>query len=115
MFTWFDYGEYAIWHFWPAIHVSMDGRRETVYSQRIRDVHFDIYRNAPGSTDALRKLQADYAWLPVSAPVVPVLEADGWRAIFKGPRSVILSRDSRSPVQVSADSASHEPRRFPGL
>jgi hypothetical protein len=114
MFTWFDYGEYAIWHFWPAIHVSMDGRRETVYSQRIRDVHFEIYRNAPGAIDALRGLQADYAWLPVNAPVVPTLEANGWRAGFKGPRSVILCRNSVPPVQAVVDSPSREPRRFPG-
>jgi hypothetical protein len=114
MFTWFDYGEYAIWHFWPAIHVSMDGRRETVYSQRIRDVHFEIYRNAPGAIDALRGLQADYAWLPVDAPVVPTLEANGWRAGFKGPRSVILCRNSVPPVQAAVDSPSREPRRFPG-
>ena len=35
MLTWFDWGQYAIWHFSPAIQVSMDGRRETVYSDEL--------------------------------------------------------------------------------
>jgi len=30
--TFFDWGEYMIWHLSPAIRVSIDGRRETVYS-----------------------------------------------------------------------------------
>jgi hypothetical protein len=115
MFTWFDYGEYAIWHFWPAIHVSMDGRRETVYSQRIRDVHFAIYRNAPGAVDALTNLHPDYVWLPVSAPVVPALEAAGWQLGFRGPRSVILYRNDLPRLHTTVvDSSPREPRSFPG-
>ncbi len=30
----FDWGEYAIWHLAPRLKVSIDGRRETVYSDR---------------------------------------------------------------------------------
>ena len=29
----FDWGEYVIWHLGPGIKVSVDGRRETVYSE----------------------------------------------------------------------------------
>lgn len=36
MVTFFDWGEYAIWHLAPKIAVSLDGRRETVYSASIR-------------------------------------------------------------------------------
>ncbi len=28
----FDWGEYVLWHLGPAIKVSIDGRRETLYS-----------------------------------------------------------------------------------
>ena len=34
MVTYFDWGEYAIWHLSPRVRVSLDGRRETVYSDR---------------------------------------------------------------------------------
>ena len=38
---------YAIWHLAPAgIQVSMDGRRETVYSERVLDGHWAFYQNA---------------------------------------------------------------------
>ena len=30
--TFFDWGQYAIWHLGPRVKVSIDGRRETVYS-----------------------------------------------------------------------------------
>ena len=29
----FDWGEYVLWHLAPRIKVSIDGRRETVYSR----------------------------------------------------------------------------------
>jgi hypothetical protein len=35
----FDWGEYAIWHLAPSIKVSYDGRRETVYSDRLCDLN----------------------------------------------------------------------------
>ena len=35
MVTFFDWGEYVIWHLAPAIRVSMDGRRETVYPDEV--------------------------------------------------------------------------------
>ena len=34
LWTSFDWGEYAIWHFGPVLRVSIDGRRETVYPTR---------------------------------------------------------------------------------
>src|SRR5262249_29887036 len=92
MLTWFDYGEYAIWHFAPAIRVSMDGRRETVYSQETIDSHFRIYRNQPGASAAVDRMNPDYVWVPVTLPVVTALESAGWQRVFSGPRSVILSR-----------------------
>src|SRR4029079_8387051 len=40
MLTFFDWGEYAIWHLGPEVKVSMDGRRETVYSDDVIARHF---------------------------------------------------------------------------
>jgi hypothetical protein len=112
LLTWFDYGEYAIWHFAPAITVSMDGRRETAYSAAIRDVHQRIYRNAPGAVALVERLAPDYVWLPRMAPVVPSLEAAGWCPRYRGPRSVILGRDP-GPTVVD-EGPVPEGRGFPG-
>ena len=112
MLTWFDYGEYAIWHLSPAIRVSMDGRRETVYSDRMRALHVRIYANAPGAMDEVARLNPDHAWLPRICPVIATLESHGWRRVFQGPRSVVLSRtDTPQLVRVNTPVA---PRWFPG-
>ncbi|HJZ73448.1 MAG TPA: hypothetical protein VKE51_17015 [Vicinamibacterales bacterium] len=113
LLTWFNYGEYAIWHFSPALRVSMDGRRETVYSEEVRDRHWRIYNNQPEAVEEVARLDPDYVWLPASFPVVSRLEAAGWRPIFEGPRSVVLSR--RTPRAISsAVSLATLDRVFPG-
>ena len=62
--TWFDWGQYAIWHFGPDLKVSMDGRRETVYS----DARLAEYRAILAGDDrglrALNMWRAEYVWLP---------------------------------------------------
>jgi hypothetical protein len=112
MLTWFDYGEFAIWHFSPAVRVSMDGRRETVYSEDLRKRHWDIYANAPDALAEVARLDPDFVWLPAKFGVVPRLEAAGWQPIFTGPRSVVLSR--RPAVAIAAPAPASAPRTFPG-
>ena len=68
MLTWFNYGEYAIWHLWPEIRVSNDGRRETVYSEAVRQAHATIYADKEGGFDALRRFNPDHVWLPDREP-----------------------------------------------
>jgi hypothetical protein len=38
--VWSNWGEYAIWHLSPRMRVSIDGRRETVYSDQVQSRHF---------------------------------------------------------------------------
>jgi len=91
--TWFDWGEYAIWHFAPGMSVSMDGRRETVYSDAVLQQHERFYF-APAERHAIvAALRPDYIWLPSELEVGRLLQADGWSPIFNGNRSVLLARD----------------------
>ncbi len=109
MLTWFDYGEYAIWHLSPQLKVSYDGRRETVYSERVRDYHQRFYFGQdPGYA---RRIGADYVWLPRQLPVVKQLPREGWVPIFTGPRSVIFARTAGHYVAVAPLQG---PRCFPG-
>jgi hypothetical protein len=112
LLTWFDYGEYAIWHFSPAMKVSMDGRRETIYSSAIRDRHTEIYRDEPGALIALAQIRPDYIWLPASLPVVSHLESLGWHRLYEGQRSVILGLQPAEPVRDGRPVPVG--RRFPG-
>ncbi|HPK70297.1 MAG TPA: hypothetical protein PLN93_00010 [Vicinamibacterales bacterium] len=91
LLTYFDYGEIAIWHLAPRVRVSYDGRRETVYSEAVQQAHRRFYSKSPNAEYA-RQLGADYIWLPHRLPVVGLLERDGWVAIFRGARSIVLAR-----------------------
>jgi hypothetical protein len=109
MVTWFDYGEYAIWHLAPQLKVSFDGRRETVYSNRVKEAHLRFYAGLdPAYPD---EIGADYVWLPNRLPVVTFLLKRGWVPIFKGSRSIIFARAPGSYVNVPAFTG---PRCFPG-
>jgi hypothetical protein len=102
LLTFFDWGEYAIWHLAPRLKVSMDGRRETVYSETMIDLHLRLYKADPTALDQVVSLAPDLIWLPVSSPAIVALERRDWKVVFRGPLSVILSRQpEKPPVQVS--------------
>ena len=103
MVTWFDWGEYAIWHLGrlrddasagqaPAVKVSMDGRRETVYSDARVQEHLRFYFDPPVRRAFLDRWQPDYIWLPRRLPVVPALIGDGWVTLAAGDQSILLGR-----------------------
>lgn len=113
LLTWFDWGEYAIWHLSPAgIKVSMDGRRETVYSDSVLAAHWAFYRNENEAWRYPGAIGANRIWLPKHFPVVPVLLDRGWRVAFENDVSVVLSADS-GPASFQ-DHLDRGPRVFPG-
>jgi hypothetical protein len=112
LLTYFDYGEYAIWHLSPDLLVSIDGRRETVYSEAVLQRQLRFYYEPRDRTEIVSTLRPDYIWMPSSLDVAKDLATEGWKPIFSGPRTVILARgdaaaDSYRPISVA-------PRCFPG-
>lgn len=93
MLTWFSWGEYAIWHWGrEGILVSMDGRRETVYSNAAVADHLKFYFQPDARHTIVEKLQPDYIWLPAHLKVIEGLQKDGWHPIYSGDRSVLLAK-----------------------
>jgi hypothetical protein len=90
--NWFDWGEYIIWHFGPDLKVSIDGRRETLYSDAKLAAHDRFYRNEPDAIGFPESIHADYVWLPKRFPVVDMLRRQGWETAFQGPVSILFSR-----------------------
>lgn len=115
--TYFDWGEYAIWHLTPSLKVSMDGRRETVYSDAAITGHLNLYGGTSEGLSYLNGLDADYVWLPRSLPVIQMLRRRGWTVVFEGLRSTVLSSPARNRGgEVPRGVATDEPlvRCFPG-
>jgi hypothetical protein len=71
--------------------VSMDGRRETVYSQAGRRAPAFLPRE-PAYAD---ELHADYVWLPSALRVVRELQHNSWRVACEEPTSVLLLHAAR--------------------
>jgi hypothetical protein len=107
LLAWFDWGQYAIWHFAPQLRVSLDGRRETVYSDEYLSRHAALYFNPDEQREFLRDLDPDHAWLSIQLPLVAALESNGWKRLYTGPTSVVLSRrvaemTPPAPIQTAA-------------
>jgi hypothetical protein len=116
LLVWFDWGEYAIWHLAPGMRVSIDGRRETAYSEDLQQRHLRFYFDAPGGSALPSALAADYVWIPRTIPAVHRLDADGWTRLYEDGQSIVfghpLARPSR-PIDVVA-AARTDVRMFPG-
>jgi hypothetical protein len=113
LITWFGWGEYALWHFEPDLRISMDGRRETIYSNETLNNHLRFYFDQPGGRAYARSLVADFVWLPNALPITSQLPDEGWRRIFSGPVSSVFARSGR-PHVVAEIPAAESNRRFPG-
>jgi hypothetical protein len=112
--VWFDWGEYVIWHFSPRLRVSIDGRRETVYSDELIASHMAFYLGDATAVDLPSRIAADYIWVPKWIPVVPKLRDSGWVPIFEGPQSLIMARSGSDVRRLTLASADTEIRAFPG-
>lgn len=98
--TWFDWGEYALWQLSPAgIRVSMDGRRETVYSAAVIRDHERFYQGRADMVDYPDRIGADQVWLPARLPIVELLKRRGWVALLDTGQSVVLAREAAPAAQ----------------
>jgi len=106
--TFFNWGEYAIWHWGPRLRVSMDGRRETVYSDARLAEHDAILQGAPEGLATLDRWRADYIWLPATSVVTRKwLAGHGYRIDIETSRSFIASRTDLAPLVARKPIDSH--------
>jgi hypothetical protein len=110
----FDWGEYALWHWGPGLRVSMDGRRETVYSDRRLNEHGDILAGSPVGIAALEAWRPEYAWLPAtSGRTREWLATHGYRIEVETPKSFVAVRDDLPPLAGSGSRPTGARRCFP--
>jgi hypothetical protein len=108
--TYFDWGEYAIWHLGPRLRVSTDGRRETVYSDRQIALQDAIADGTAAGLSALATWRAEYVWLPqASSSTRKWLAGHGYRIDFSSDRSFVAVRaDLPGPARPPSVSAPAE-------
>jgi hypothetical protein len=101
--TFFDWGQYAIWHLGPRIRVSMDGRRETVYSDARLAEHDAVVQGTADGLAALASWNAEYVWLPASSRATRDWLVDhGYRVEMETGRSFLAVRTELGVLPVDS-------------
>jgi len=62
--VYFNWGEYALYHLYPRLLVSIDGRYETVYPDAVVRANWDFTHGAPDGARLLQNHPADFALYP---------------------------------------------------
>jgi len=96
--TEFDWGEYIIWHLGPQIKVSLDGRRETVYTKTAYEQALKFMFGI-GEWDAiLKQYNTDIALVKMNSSAYNLLKLKaGWIIVFEDSKSVLFLNE-KSPI-----------------
>jgi hypothetical protein len=102
--TSFGWGQYAIWHLGPRLRVSLDGRRETVYSHETLAEQYAIASGTPAGLAALAKISPEYVWLqmPQSLTTKLWLAGHGYRIDVETPQSFVAVRSDLPEIHAPA-------------
>lgn len=107
MATYFDWGEYSIWHLYPAIKVSMDGRRETVYSDEIYDEYLAFQRGVQGWRRLIDRPETDLVLFSKSWPAYQLVDLDpGWERVYEDEIGGVFVRAGH-PMTAALRATSH--------
>jgi hypothetical protein len=119
----FDWGEYVLWHAGPRVKVSVDGRRETVYSDLVylENMSFtdgigqDVSRDDPrGAWDRLlTRRPTDLALVSNITPASHLLLAHpGWELLLQdGPAALFGRRGTPVTSHLRATPSARRPER----
>jgi hypothetical protein len=100
----FDWGEYAVWHWGPRLRVSIDGRRETIYSETTLNEQRAFAQGQPDGLAFASRVRPEYVWLKGGAdtPTATWLARNGYVIDVRTPDSVIGRRLDLAPLQIGA-------------
>lgn len=98
--TEFNWGEYIIWYLSPQIKVSIDGRRETVYSKDIYQKVLD-FLHGTNKWSALIEGNTDLVLVYKNSPIDNLMaNYKGWSRVYEDIASVLYVRESFSQAQL---------------
>ena len=85
----YGWGGYLIWHLYPELKVSIDGRMAVYGPERFGE-HLTVVELRPGWQDVLTRLAPDTAVLSSRSPLVGALRASGWVVRFEDRVAMVL-------------------------
>ncbi|MFI5455370.1 MAG: hypothetical protein ACHRXM_07945 [Isosphaerales bacterium] len=95
----FVWGEYVLWQLGPGVKVSIDGRRETVYSDESYGQSLNFERGT-GAWDALLKpATTDLVLAPNGSPMANLMSrTHGWVPLYQDTFSLLFVREGFSSL-----------------
>jgi len=99
----FNWGSYVIWHLGPELWVSIDGRRETAYSDDVLQANLDFIEGV-GVWDRLLGLApTDLVMVPSASPAAGLMrERAGWVVAYDDPVATVFT-PSDAPFTLTPD------------
>jgi hypothetical protein len=94
---WNEYvwGGYLIWHLYPELRVSIDGRMAVYGPARFAE-HLAVVELTPGWRDVLERLDVTAAVVRSGSPLVAALRASGWQVRYEDPIATVLDPPGRA-------------------
>lgn len=94
MATYFDWGEYAIWHLYPDVLVGMDGRRETVYPPDIYREYLRFQSGVEGWSEVIERPETDMVLFSRAWPTYSLMSlAPGWTRAYEDEIAGVFVRE----------------------
>lgn len=97
--TEFNWGEYAIWYLSPNIKVSMDGRRETVYSEEKYQIYNSFVYGINNWDSLLDDFDTNIVLIARYGPVYNLLKLKGgWELVYEDATSALFVSKENSHI-----------------
>jgi hypothetical protein len=106
MATEFNWGEYVLWHLGPRVRVSIDGRRETIYSDAIYRENLDFMLGREHWDRLADRPETELALVDRKRPVFDLMkQKPGWILVYQDTLSALFVREG-SPILAQIRQAS---------
>lgn len=87
----FNWGEFSIWHLGPELQVSVDGRRETIYSERVLRANLDFFAGRGDWDQILDWAPIDVILIPTRSPVRNLMNRDSaWAVEYQDDLATVM-------------------------
>ncbi len=91
----FGWGQYLIWHTFPADKVFIDGRNDTVYPPDVVRDYLLFRFDLPGGAHVLDAYPHDFVLIPTAAPARHLMERrHDWKLLYRDDESLLYARAS---------------------
>jgi len=109
----FEWGEYAIWHLWPACRVSVDGRFRTVYPEDVLERHYAAHADPSRWPSLAEDLDGDLLLAPRDTAVERAMKP-GWAVVYADRTALVaVRRTAGNDAAIARLAAGGAPRPAP--